>query len=48
VVNSPEFAKLQATIIEALAPFPEARAGVVAQLRALKADSRTSVDVFHS
>jgi hypothetical protein len=33
VLNSPAFASLQATIIEALAPFPEARRAVVEALR---------------
>ena len=35
ILNSPAFASLQATMLKALAPFPEARAAVVGALRAL-------------
>ncbi|MGY3358825.1 hypothetical protein ACVWZK_005488 [Bradyrhizobium sp. GM0.4] len=38
IVNSPQFAKVQAAQLAALAPFPEARAAVVAAWRALEAD----------
>jgi hypothetical protein len=33
IMNSPVFANLQANLLTALAPFPEARAAVVARLR---------------
>ncbi|MCK1601050.1 hypothetical protein IVB02_06345 [Bradyrhizobium sp. 166] len=38
IVNSPQFAKVQAAQLAALAPFPEARAAVVAAWRALEAN----------
>src|SRR4051812_23729246 len=38
IVNSPQFAKVQAAQLAALAPFPEERAAVVAAWRALEAD----------
>ena len=38
IVNSPQFAKVQAAQLAALAPFPEARAAVVAAWRALDAE----------
>ena len=37
VLNNPQFATLQATMLRALAPFPDARAAVVAALRGLDA-----------
>jgi hypothetical protein len=40
-VNSPAFAKVQAAMLRALAAFPEARAAVVAELRALDAEGPT-------
>ena len=39
IVNSPQFAKLQAVQLRALAPFPEARAAVIAAWRELDADT---------
>jgi hypothetical protein len=39
VLNDPQVVKLQSTIIRALAPFPEARAAVVAALRDFDAKS---------
>lgn len=39
LVNSPQFAKVQAAMLRALAAHPEARAAVVAELRALDAEA---------
>jgi hypothetical protein len=39
VLNEHEFVRLQATLLKALGPFPDARAAVVQALRALDADS---------
>lgn len=39
IVNSPQFAKVQAAQLAALAPFPEARAAVVAAWRKLDAEA---------
>ena len=36
VINSPAFAKLQATVISALAPYPEARLAVIGALRSVE------------
>lgn len=44
IVNSPEFARAQAAILRALAPFGDARMAVVAALRELDAETAT-VDV---
>lgn len=38
IMNSPQFAKEQATILRALAPFPDARGAVVMALQALDAE----------
>ena len=38
VLNSPLVANLQASMLRALAPFPDARVAVVAALRAMDAD----------
>jgi hypothetical protein len=38
IVNSPEFAKVQAIMLRALAPFPDARGAVVSALRSMDAD----------
>jgi hypothetical protein len=40
--DSPVFAKLQMALLQALAPFPDARAAVVAALRALDDDAHTA------
>jgi hypothetical protein len=37
ILNSPQFATLQATLLRALAPYPEARGAVVLALRDLDA-----------
>jgi hypothetical protein len=37
IMNSPQFARLQATLLRALAPFPDARTAVVLALRDLDA-----------
>jgi hypothetical protein len=39
IVNSPEFARVQATMLRALAPFPDARCAVVAALREIDQDN---------
>jgi hypothetical protein len=39
VTGSPEFARLQSTIIAALAPFPEARQAVIAALRSVEPET---------
>jgi hypothetical protein len=39
ITNSPEFAKVTATMLRALAPFPDARGAVVVALRALDGDA---------
>jgi hypothetical protein len=38
IVNSPEFARVQAIMLRALAPFPDARGAVVTALRSLETD----------
>jgi hypothetical protein len=38
IVNSPEFARVQAIMLRALAPFPDARGAVVSALRSMDAD----------
>jgi hypothetical protein len=43
--DSPVFAKLQMALLQALAPFPDARAAVVAALRALDDDAHTATPV---
>lgn len=43
VLNSPQFATLQATMLKALAPFPNARSAVVLALRDLDAPSEPAV-----
>jgi hypothetical protein len=44
VLNDPQIIKMQATIIRALGPFPEARAPVVAAFRDLDAQNRQARD----
>ncbi|MBR1237661.1 hypothetical protein [Bradyrhizobium sp. AUGA SZCCT0182] len=39
IVNSPEFARVQASLMRALAPFPDARSAVVGALRDLDANN---------
>jgi hypothetical protein len=43
IINSPEYARLQSTIISALGPFPQARAAVIAALRSAEADIDATV-----
>ncbi len=38
ILNSPQFATLQATLLRALAPYPDARSAVVLALRDLDAE----------
>ena len=43
LVEHPEFLKLQATLLRALAPYPDARAEVVQALRSLDAERAPAV-----
>jgi hypothetical protein len=45
IVNSPQFAMLQATILRALGPFPDARAAVAQALREIDASAQPSASL---